>query len=192
MARLNFDVTKLRNAVNHAASKNVAMTLVKDDGIYLMPVGNPGENRQFVVFASGYDPTGLEDKAAEALWNKSCRAVGGGDFAETIETEFLKEYTDQDLEAFWINLNATGMAFNARVKPDFKEMMDRIRPDFEQFAREKKVVVFSNARTKNANLYEGTPATMDALRRKFPKGVIIDPAEQGVDEALSQYIERIV
>ena len=80
------------------------LTLVKDDGIYLMSNGSPAlmdpinrrspngkhlmEVRQ-VVYAKGYDP-----RVDPGVWELSRRAVGGDDFADAMDPGWLKQVFD--------------------------------------------------------------------------------------------------
>lgn len=64
--------------------------LVKDRGIYLMSNGKPGLMREDgkghqVCYANGYDP-----EQDEEWYDLACSAVGGDDFAEFIDIEWVK------------------------------------------------------------------------------------------------------
>jgi hypothetical protein len=112
MANLTFKNVGVLRVVEHAmAAKKHAMgyghegdavpclTLVKDDGIYLMSNGKPGDPDEtwcgpspklFVVYADGYEA----DRSG--VWDKCRAAVGGDDFAEYLELtpELTKDIRD--------------------------------------------------------------------------------------------------
>lgn len=76
------------------------LTLVKDDGIYMMsngspalmdPIKRPSSNGQHtiefrkVVYARGYDP-----RVDHAVWDRSRAAAGGDDFTESIDHDLCE------------------------------------------------------------------------------------------------------
>jgi hypothetical protein len=105
MTTLRFDVAGVKRLIAHAKAapdhsvifgdktKSPALTLVKDDGIYLMSNGLPrdllatqphsdlGTDHSFVVYAKGYAPS---DFAEGEMYEKCRAAVGGDDFCERV------------------------------------------------------------------------------------------------------------
>jgi hypothetical protein len=98
--KLKFAAADMRRIVTHSINakdqspiayttepvKAPAIILVHDQGIYVMSNGNPGDIReegkpgQFVAYAEGFDPEKNDD-----WWDAARDAVGGDDFAETLD-----------------------------------------------------------------------------------------------------------
>lgn len=71
---------KFRVPYTKKTTKKKMFWFVKDEGIYLMNgYADKDHEDNFVVYALGYDPHTDED-----VWERSWRAVGRDDFAESI------------------------------------------------------------------------------------------------------------
>lgn len=71
---------KFRIPYTKKTTKQKGIYFVKDEGIYVMnSYADKDHEDNLVVYALGYDPHKDED-----VWERSRRAVGGDDFAESI------------------------------------------------------------------------------------------------------------
>lgn len=87
------------------------LLFVKDEGVYLMSNGTDTSARETVTYAEGYNP-----KTDEDVWEKSRDAVGGDDFAERLDREFMSEVlraTDGE-EFLTMVVSATQIRFQAK------------------------------------------------------------------------------
>lgn len=122
MATLKFDAVAVGQRIAHAnrstewskgfgqtGSAEPSLIFVKDDGIYVMSNGIPGQTdeatgRQVVVYAKGYDPRDGD------VWDKCRDAVGGDDFAEFVEVSAL-EPIPEDARYLVIRVSTRSMSF---------------------------------------------------------------------------------
>ena len=80
LARNTLAKGKFRVPYTKKTTKQKGFYFVKDEGIYVMNgYANKDTEDNLVVYALGYDPHKDED-----VWERSWRAVGGDDFAESI------------------------------------------------------------------------------------------------------------
>ena len=80
LARNTLAKGKFRVPYTKKTTNQKGFYFVKDEGIYVMNgYANKDTEDNLVVYALGYDPHKDED-----VWERSWRAVGGDDFAESI------------------------------------------------------------------------------------------------------------
>ena len=80
LARNTLAKGKFRVPYTKKTTKQKGFYFVKDEGIYVMnSYANEDPEDNLVVYALGYDPHKDDD-----VWERSRRAVGGDDFAESI------------------------------------------------------------------------------------------------------------
>ena len=80
LARNTLAKGKFRVPYTKKTTKQKGFYFVKDEGIYVMNgYANKDNEDNLVVYALGYDPHKDDD-----VWERSRRAVGGDDFAESI------------------------------------------------------------------------------------------------------------
>ena len=80
LARNTLAKGKFRVPYTKKTTKQKGFYFVKDEGIYVMNgYANEDPKDNLVVYALGYDPHKDDD-----VWERSRRAVGGDDFAESI------------------------------------------------------------------------------------------------------------
>src|SRR5262245_3006027 len=114
---LTFRVADVRRVVEHARraathepfyGKRLGprVTLVKDEGIYLMSMGLPRDS--FVAYALGVDPEGQDPVA---LWLKCEQAVGSNDFSAPIPLDgFERALADPNVTRLTLDGFETGFA----------------------------------------------------------------------------------
>jgi hypothetical protein len=144
MARLVFDAAELLRVVDHSIAntqsrflsdwdekkneaiysvpKAPAVLLVKDQGIYIMSNGDPGDlldpskagdqyAQRYVVYAKGCNPKTDGDD----VWDRCRRLVGGDDFGETLQwAEKIKEYITRGAKQIIINFGARQISLTAK------------------------------------------------------------------------------
>lgn len=119
------DMVKLKRLVDHAdaspshravygADPKPGLLFVKDDGIYLMSSGIPGDTdgvvKNCVLYADGFDPVTNED-----CWDDCRDAVGGDDFVEHIGLDVFKEAIVLGADAVYITATDTHLIVEYRM-----------------------------------------------------------------------------
>jgi hypothetical protein len=93
--KLKIDRNELAALIAALPNPTSKLTLVKDDGIYIMAFDEPKESRH-IVYAKGYNP-----KVDKDVWEKSRNAMGGDDGGDNIgdraEFEKILDASDGDI-----------------------------------------------------------------------------------------------
>lgn len=124
--KLKFDRAELAALVAALPAADSKLTLVKDDGIYLMSFAIPmptGAKSRHVVYARGFNP-----KTDGDIWQKCVDAVGGDDFGETVgvKSDFVNtlEMSEGDII---LNITATHISTSYLPKMTEAQKATRIK-----------------------------------------------------------------
>lgn len=95
-------------AYSEEHTKEPALYLVKDSGIYLMSAGHPGQDRtdgkkgRVVAYAQGFEPD------AEDSWERCREAVGGDDFAVDLPVRYFTDMITAGATVVVLSVNSRG------------------------------------------------------------------------------------